>query len=45
MRVVMTNSNLQDDWDKMVSDATFFFLVADQKKGLIKVSLPVLSCQ
>jgi len=26
----------QDDWDKMISDATFFFLVADQKKALIK---------
>lgn len=26
----------QDDWDKMVSDATFYFLVADQKKALIK---------
>ena len=28
----------QDDWDKMISDATFYFLVADQKKGLIKRS-------
>ena len=27
----------QDDWDKMISDATFYFLVADQKKALIKV--------
>jgi len=26
----------QDDWDKMISDATFYFLVADQKKALIK---------
>ena len=27
----------RDDMEKMVSDATFYFLVADQKKSLIKV--------
>ena len=26
-----------DDIDKMVADAAFYFLVADQKKALIKV--------
>ena len=26
-----------DDIEKMISDATFFFLVSDQKKALIKV--------
>lgn len=34
----------QDDWDKMISDATFFFLVADQKKALIKRSELIASC-
>ena len=33
----VTDRNAQDDWDKMISDATFYFLVADQKKALIKV--------
>ena len=33
----VTDGNAQDDWDKMISDATFYFLVADQKKALIKV--------
>ena len=27
----------EDDIDKMVADATFYFLVADQKKSIIKV--------
>ena len=31
----------EDDIDKMVADATFYFLVADQKKSIIKV----LFCQ
>jgi len=34
----------QDDWDKMISDATFYFLVADQKKALIKRSELVAAC-
>ena len=33
----VADRNAQDDWDKMISDATFYFLVADQKKALIKV--------
>ena len=33
----VADRNDQDDWDKMISDATFYFLVADQKKALIKV--------
>ena len=33
----VADSQAQDDWDKMISDATFYFLVADQKKALIKV--------
>ena len=33
----VTDGNAQDDSDKMISDATFYFLVADQKKALIKV--------
>ena len=28
----------EDDIDKMVADATFYFLVADQKKSIIKVT-------
>ena len=37
----------EDDIDKMVADATFYFLVADQKKSIIKVLdyvLPARSC-
>ena len=35
----VADRNAQDDWDKMISDATFYFLVADQKKALIKVEM------
>ena len=28
----------EDDLEKLVSDAVFYFLVADQKKALIKVT-------
>jgi len=34
----------KDDMDKMVSDATFYFLVADQKKSLIKRADLCKSC-
>jgi len=34
----------RDDMDKMVSDATFYFLVADQKKSLIKRADLCKSC-
>jgi len=34
----------QDDWDKIISDATFYFLVADQKKALIKRSELTAAC-
>ena len=29
----------EDDAQKMISDAVFFFLVADQKKSVIKVNM------
>ena len=34
----------QDDWDKMISDATFYLLVADQKKALIKRTELMAAC-
>lgn len=35
-RIATAHSLNKDDVEKMVSDATFYFLVADQKKSLIK---------
>ena len=40
----VADRNAQDDWDKMISDATFYFLVADQKKALIKVESCCTHC-
>ena len=34
----------EDDKEKMISDAVFYFLVADQKKSLIKVLEFLCSC-
>ena len=34
----------EDDKEKMISDAVFYFLVADQKKSVIKVLKFSCSC-